>query len=72
MDAEITGFEAEFIWQPTENFVVNGMLSLLDTEIGNVAVVDTRDPAGGISDATVVKDILSSENCVILWNGGPI
>ena len=71
VDAEITGIEAEFIWEPVDNFIVNGMVSLLDTEIGNVAVVDTRDPAAGISDATVVKDIQSSENCVILWNGGP-
>jgi len=71
VDAEITGVEAEFVWEPVENFVINGMVSLLDTEIGNVSVVDTRDPAAGISEATVVKDILSSENCVILWNGGP-
>ena len=47
------------------------MVSLLNTEIGNVAVVDPRDPAGGIADSTVVKDILSSENCVVLWNGSP-
>ena len=71
VDAEITGFEAEFVWSPTENFVVNGMLSLLDTEIGQSSVADPRDPAAGISEATVVKDIQSSENCVILWNGGP-
>jgi outer membrane receptor protein involved in Fe transport len=71
VDAEITGLEAEFVWEPTENLVINGMVSLLNTEIGNVAVVDPRDPAGGIADATVVKDIQSSENCVLLWNGGP-
>lgn len=71
VDAEITGFEAEFAWNPTENFLVNGTLSLLDTKIGNVAVADPRDPAAGISNATVVKDILSSENCVILWNNSP-
>jgi len=71
VDAEVRGFEAEFVWSPTENFLINGTLSLLDTEIGNVAVVDPRDPAAGIAEATVVKDILSSENCVILWNGGP-
>ena len=71
VDAEVTGFEAEFVWSPADNFLINGTLSLLDTEIGNVAVVDPRDPAAGIAEATVVKDILSSENCVILWNGGP-
>jgi outer membrane receptor protein involved in Fe transport len=71
VDAEITGLEAEFVWEPTDNLIVNGMVSFLNTEIGNVAVVDPRDPAGGIAESTVVKDILSSENCVILWNGGP-
>jgi len=71
VDAEITGLEAEFIWEPTENLLINGMVSLLNTEIGNVAVVDPRNPAAGIAEATVVKDILSSENCVLLWNGGP-
>ena len=71
VDAEITGFEAEFAWSPTEDFLVNGTLSILNTEIGNIFVADPRDPAAGISDATVVKDIQTSENCVILWNGGP-
>jgi outer membrane receptor protein involved in Fe transport len=71
VDAEITGFEAEFAWAPTDNFLVNGMLSLLDTEIGNVAVPDPRDPSGGVSDSTVVKNLPDSENCVILWNGSP-
>ena len=71
VDAEVTGFEAEFVWSPTENFLINGTLSLLDTEIGNGAVPDPRDPAAGIAEATVVKDIQTSENCVILWNGGP-
>jgi outer membrane receptor protein involved in Fe transport len=69
VDAEITGLEAEFAWAPTNNLLINGMLSLLDTEIGNVAVQDPRDPSGGVSDSTVVKNILDSENCVILWNG---
>lgn len=71
VDAEVTGFEAEFAWSPTDNLLFNGTLSLLDTEIGNVSVADPRDPAAGISEATVVKDVLSSENCVILWNGSP-
>jgi outer membrane receptor protein involved in Fe transport len=71
VDAEVTGFEAEFSWAPMDDFLINGMLSLLDTEIGNVAVGDPRDPSGGISDATVVKNLLDSENCVMLWNGSP-
>ena len=71
VDAEITGLEVEFSWAPTDAFLINGTLSLLNTEIGNVAVADPRDPAAGISEATVVKDVTNAENCVILWNGGP-
>ena len=71
IDAEVTGFEAEFSWAPTDNFLINGTLSLLDTEIGNVAVGDPRDPSGGVSDSTIVKNLSDSENCVILWNGSP-
>ena len=71
VDADISGFEAEFAWAPMDNFLINGMLSLLKTEIGNVAVADPRDPSGGVSDSTVVKNLLDSENCVILWNGSP-
>ncbi|MCZ6659287.1 MAG: TonB-dependent receptor [Gammaproteobacteria bacterium] len=69
IDAEVTGFEAEFAWSPTDNFLINGTLSFLDTEIGNVAVGDPRDPSGGVSDSTIVKNLRDSENCVILWNG---
>ena len=71
VDAEITGFEAEFTWAPTDNFLINGNLSLLDTEIGNAFVADPRDPSGGVSDSTIVKNLLDSENCVILWNNSP-
>ncbi len=71
VDAEITGLEAEFAWAPTDNLLFNGMLSLLDTEIGNVAVQDPRDPSGGVSDSTIVKNFADSENCVMLWNGSP-
>jgi outer membrane receptor protein involved in Fe transport len=71
VDAEITGFEAEFAWAPTDNFLINGMLSLLDTEIGDVAVGDPRDPSGGVAESTIVKNLLDSENCVMLWNGSP-
>jgi outer membrane receptor protein involved in Fe transport len=71
IDAEITGFEAEFSWAPMDDFLINGMLSLLDTEIGNSAVGDPRDPSGGVSDSTVVKNLADSENCVMLWNGSP-
>ena len=41
-DAKITGFEAEFIWQPAtiDGLQLSGGLSLLDTEITNSFVTD--------------------------------
>jgi len=71
VDAEITGFEAEFTWAPVDDFLINGMLSFLDTEIANTFVADPRDPSGGVSNSTIVKDLPTSENCVILWNNSP-
>ena len=59
------------MWAITDDFLVNANLSLLDTEIGDVFVADPRDPAAGITEATVIKDIITSNNCVLLWNGGP-
>ena len=71
VDADVTGFEAEFAWSPTDDFVVNGSLSFLDTEIGNTSVADPRDPSGGVADSTIVKNLPDGENCVILWNNSP-
>jgi len=71
IDAEVTGFEAEFTWAPIDDLLINGMVSFLDTEIGNVAVGDPRDPSGGVANSTIVKNLADSENCVILWNNSP-
>ncbi len=71
VDAEIMGAEAELTWLATERLLVNANLSVIDTQIKDVSLIDTRDPAGGIADATVIKDLTNGQNCVLLWNGGP-
>ena len=62
-DAEILGFEAEFIWAPNENwnFLLN--LSWLDTELGSLETFDTADPAQTGSSDGIVS--LGNDNLVL-------
>ena len=46
-DADIFGAEAEFLWVPNENWQLNAAFSYLDTELGNTATIDPRDPTQG-------------------------
>ncbi len=71
IDADVFGLEGEFIFAPTDRFVANLGISYLNTEIGDVSVLDTRDPTNGQAGTTLVKDIGNASNCVLLWNGGP-
>jgi outer membrane receptor protein involved in Fe transport len=71
-DAEIFGFEGEFIVAPTESWLLNASLSYLDTELDDTETIDPRDPTQGRQDVTLYKDFLSAANCVVEWNGnGP-
>ncbi len=72
MDAEVAGFEGEFIWAPTLNwrFLLN--LSWLDTELGDYESVDPSDinqlgTVEGIS-SVINANVLTSTDCP---NGGP-
>ncbi|WP_405224333.1 TonB-dependent receptor [Lentisalinibacter sediminis] len=71
VDAEISGLEAEMTWAATDRLLLNANLSLISTEVKDVSLIDTRDPAGGTEEATVIKDLTNAQNCVLLWNGGP-
>ncbi|MFM7785413.1 MAG: TonB-dependent receptor domain-containing protein, partial [Gammaproteobacteria bacterium] len=70
-DAEIYGLEAEFVYAPTEQLQLNANVSYLHTEIKDLRSVDARDPTGGRSDVTLIKDNLNASNCVINHNGAP-
>jgi len=71
VDAEISGLEAEMTWAATDRLLLNANLSFINTEVKEVSLIDTRDPAAGIDEATVIKDLTNGQNCVLLWNGGP-
>ncbi|MEM9742017.1 MAG: TonB-dependent receptor [Pseudomonadota bacterium] len=71
IDADIWGFEGEFVFVPSENWRLNANLAYLNTEIGDFASVDPRDPTQGRQDVTLIKDFEAS-NCVLVHNGqGP-
>jgi iron complex outermembrane receptor protein len=69
VDTTIWGIESEFVFQATDNLQFNWQVSYLDTEVGRFSTIDTRDPSGGLSDLTLLKDLASGANCVIFHNG---
>ena len=71
VDSKIWGAELELTMLPSDRWLINANLSYLKTEIGEVSLVDTRDPTGGDPGATLIKDYTNYSNCVINANGGP-
>lgn len=67
MDAEVMGFEGEFLWAPTVNWNLMLNLSWLDTELGEY---DTVDPAD-INQMGTVDNIISAVNSNLLIAGCP-
>ena len=68
-DAEVFGFEGEFILAPTENWLFNAQVSYLDTELKDTDTIDPRDPTQGRQDVSLFKDFSTAANCVLEWNG---
>lgn len=64
MDAEVMGFEGEFVWAPAVNwnFLLN--VSWLDTELGEYASVDPAD----INQMGTTENIVSAVNQNILFS----
>lgn len=64
-DAEIYGFEGEFIFAPTENWLFDGNIALINTELGDTQTTDPRDPWQGRADVSVFKDPIGTNNCAV-------
>lgn len=69
-NAEIYGLELETILRPTRELQFNINGSYLHTRIKDLALSDPRDPSGGRSDVTIIKDIQEANNCVLIPTGG--
>jgi outer membrane receptor protein involved in Fe transport len=70
-DAEIFGFEGEFIVAPNANWLFNAQISYLHTELKDTETVDPRDPTQGRQDVSVFKDFADGSNCALSHNGLP-
>ncbi|URD60859.1 TonB-dependent receptor [Sphingomonas sp. KRR8] len=64
-DAGIYGAEAEAVFKPAPDFLLNLTGSYLHTKIKGLSLVDPRDPSGGRSDAVIIKDLQGGANCVV-------
>ncbi|RIJ16247.1 TonB-dependent receptor [Henriciella mobilis] len=69
VDAEITGFELETVWNPASTFVVNANLGLLDAQIVDTHAVDVLNRTQGRSDLVTLKSFPGAANCVISAEG---
>ena len=68
INADIRGFEGEFILAPSEHWLFNANLGYLHTRLGDFSTIDPRDPTQGRQDTTLIKDLQAS-NCVLIHNG---
>ncbi len=69
IDAELTGFELETVWNPVSTLVLSANLGLLDTSIQDTFGVDVLDRANGRDDLVVLKNAVNFANCVVSAQG---
>lgn len=69
ISAKIWGVEGELLWAPTTNWQFNLNFGHTDSSIGNVGLIDQRNPTGGRTDTVLIKDqVLGAsigQNCVL-------
>ncbi|WP_448585932.1 TonB-dependent receptor [Thermaurantiacus sp.] len=70
-DAKIYGVEGEFIVAPSPRWLFNINASYLHTRVGELELLDVRDPSGGRNDAVIIKDLGGGANCVFRVPGNP-
>ena len=70
-DATIYGIEGEFIIAPSRRWLFNINASYLHTKVGKLALVDVRDPSGGMNDVVIIKDLGGGANCIFQVKGNP-
>lgn len=69
INANVYGFEGEFIIQPTQAFTVNLNVSYLHTAVSqDTFLINPANPAGGRNDVVIIKDITNAANCVVVPN----
>lgn len=69
VDAEITGFELEMLWNPTSTLLLNANLGLLDAKVVDTFGIDVLDRTNGRDDLVVLKLFPGASNCVVSAEG---
>ncbi|MCI4644962.1 MAG: TonB-dependent receptor [Hyphomonadaceae bacterium] len=69
VDAEITGFELEGIWNPASTLILNANLGLLDATVTDTYGIDVLDRTNGRDDLVVLKAFPGASNCVVSATG---
>ncbi len=69
IDAKISGFELETIWNPYKTLQFNANLGLLDSEIQDAFAIDVLDRTNGRTDLVVLKNASTYANCVVSAQG---
>jgi len=64
-DASIYGGEAEAVFRPARDLLINLSASYLKSRIKDLSLVDPRDPSGGLSSAVIIKDLAGGANFVV-------
>lgn len=74
ISAKLWGVEGEFLWAPTTNWLFTFNFGHTNSSIGNVDLIDQRNPTGGRSDVVLIKDqVLGAsigQNCVLYFING--
>ena len=65
VNADIYGFEGEFVFQPTQRWQVDGNFAYLHTAIKDFSSINPRDPTNGNPNFTLVKDVSTASNYII-------
>ncbi|MEA3066456.1 MAG: iron complex outerrane recepter protein, partial [Sphingomonadales bacterium] len=67
-DAEIYGAEAEAVFRPSPNLLINLSGSYLHSKIKDLLLSDPRDVSGGRTDTVIIKDVTNASNCAVIPN----
>lgn len=65
-NAEVWGLELEAVVSPDPAWLFNFSASVLETSIGDLQLIDSRDPSGGRNDVVIIKSLDNASNCAVI------
>ena len=69
IDAKITGFELETMWNPVSTLLFTANIGLLNSEIQDEYGIDVLDRGNGRADLVTIKNASNFSNCVVSAQG---